>query len=173
MTDGCSKRFQEEIRDCVLERPVHVLLEQSRDPARGHRPAHSAAKQDRRERNRESIQGWICVTPRRATAAPGCLSRGDPGLYRRLRTSLWLDSLLSGSECFNRAATSVNIKCLFPHGVLQGSHLPLPLLPFFQPANYLTPRQWKTEPRIAGVVSKISDTITDAIATRFWMIRRG
>ena len=49
-------------------------------------------------------------------------------------TSLWLESLLWASECFNRSATSVSDEWLFPHGIFNGSQPRLPLLPFLQPA---------------------------------------
>ena len=62
-------------------------------------------------------------------------------------TSLWLESLLWASECFNRSATSVNNEWLSPHEVFYGSRPPLTLLPFFQPAYHRVPRQRKTDPR--------------------------
>ena len=62
-------------------------------------------------------------------------------------TSLCLDSLLWASECYNRAATSVNDDWLSPHEIFYGSRPRLPLLPFLQPAYYRVPRQRKTDPR--------------------------
>ena len=62
-------------------------------------------------------------------------------------TSLWLDSLLWASECYYRAATSVNDEWLSPHEIFYGSRLRLPLLPFLQPAYHRVPRQRKTDLR--------------------------
>ena len=62
-------------------------------------------------------------------------------------TSLWLESLLWASECYNRAATSVNDEWLFPHEIFYGSRPRLPLLPSLQPAYHRVPRQRKTDPR--------------------------
>ena len=62
-------------------------------------------------------------------------------------TSLWLESLLWASECYNRAATSVNDEWLSPHEIFYGSRPRLPLLPFLQPAYHRVPRQRKTDPR--------------------------
>ena len=46
-------------------------------------------------------------------------------------TSLWLESLLWASGCYNRAATSsVNDEWLSPHEIFYGSRPRLPLLPF-------------------------------------------
>ena len=63
------------------------------------------------------------------------------------RTSLWLESLLWASECYNRAATSVNDEWLSPHEIFYGSRPRLPLLPLLQPAYHRVPRQRKTDPR--------------------------
>ena len=62
-------------------------------------------------------------------------------------TSLWLKSLLWASECYNRAAISVNDKWLSPHEMFYGSRPRLLLLPFLQPAYHRVPRQQKTDPR--------------------------
>ena len=62
-------------------------------------------------------------------------------------TSLWLESLLWASECYNRAATSVNREWLSSHDIFYGSRPRLPLLPFLQPAYYRVPRQRKADPR--------------------------
>lgn len=62
--------------------------------------------------------------------------------------SLWLESLLWGSECFNRVATSINDQWLSPYQVFDGNRPPLPLLPFFHPAFYRTLRKRKTEPGV-------------------------
>ena len=84
---------------------------------------------------------------------------GVPQLYPDIRleeirgctdaagTSLWLESLLWASECYNRAETSVNDEWLPPHEVFYGSRPRLPLLPFLQPAYHRVPRQRKTDPR--------------------------
>ena len=84
---------------------------------------------------------------------------GVPQLYPDIRleeirgctdaagTSLWLESLLWASECYNRAATSVNDEWLSPHEIFYGSRPRLPLLPFLQPAYHRVPRQRKTDPR--------------------------
>ena len=61
-------------------------------------------------------------------------------------TSLWLVSLLWASECYNRAATSVNDEWLSPHEILYGSRPRLPMLPFLQPAYHCVSRQRKTDP---------------------------
>ena len=60
---------------------------------------------------------------------------------------LWLESLLWVSECFNRAATSVNDECLSSHEVICGNRPRSPLLPFLQPAYHRVPRQRRTDPR--------------------------
>lgn len=62
-------------------------------------------------------------------------------------TSLWLESLIWGCECFNRATLSANDGWLSSHEVFSGSRPPLPLLPFSHPAFYRMPRQQKTEHR--------------------------
>ena len=62
-------------------------------------------------------------------------------------TSLWLESLLWASECYNRAATSVNDEWLSPDEIFYGSRPRLPLLPFLQSAYHRVPRQRKTDPR--------------------------
>ena len=84
---------------------------------------------------------------------------GVPQLYPAIRleesrgcidaagTSLWLESLLWASECYNRAATSVNGEWLPPQEIFYGSRPRLPLLPFLQPAHHRVPRQRKTDPR--------------------------
>ena len=51
------------------------------------------------------------------------------------------------SECYNRAATSVNDEWLSPHEIFYRSRPRLPLLPFLQPAYHRVPRQRKTDPR--------------------------
>ena len=67
-------------------------------------------------------------------------------------TSLWLESLLWASECYSRAATSVNDEWLSPHEIFDGSRPRLPLLPFLQPACHRVPRQRKTDPRAPYVL---------------------
>ena len=62
-------------------------------------------------------------------------------------TSLWMESLLWASECFNRSATAANDGWLSPHDIFYGNRPPLPLLPFFQPAYHRVPRQHKSDPR--------------------------
>ena len=62
-------------------------------------------------------------------------------------TSLWTESLLWASECFNRSATAANEGWLSPHDIFYGTRPPLPLLPFFRPANHRVPRQLKSNPR--------------------------
>ena len=58
-----------------------------------------------------------------------------------------MESLLWASECFNRSATAANDGWLAPHEIFHGSHPPLPLLQFFQPAYHRVPRQRKNNPR--------------------------
>ena len=78
---------------------------------------------------------------------------GVPHLYPNIRledillgctdaaeTSLWLESLLWASECYNRAATSVNDERLPPYESFYGSRPRLPVLPFLQPAYPRVPR---------------------------------
>ena len=84
---------------------------------------------------------------------------GVPQLYPNIRleeirdytdaagTSLWLESLLWASECYNRAATSMNDEWLSAHEAFYGSRPRLPLLPFLQPAYCRVPRRCKTDPR--------------------------
>ena len=95
----------------------------------------------------------------RAFKAGHAARLGVPQLYPDIRleeirgctdaegTSLWLESLLWASECYNRAATSVNDEWLSPHEIFYGSRPRLPLLPFLQPAYHRVPRQRKTDPR--------------------------
>ena len=95
----------------------------------------------------------------RAFKAGHAARLGLPQLYPDIRleeirgctdaagTSLWLESLIWASECYNRAATSVNDEWLFPHEIFYGSRPRLPLLPFLQPAYHRVPRQRKTDPR--------------------------
>ena len=54
-------------------------------------------------------------------------------------TSLGLESLLSPSECFNRAAASVTNEWLSPHESFYGSPPHFPVLPFLQPAYHRVP----------------------------------
>ena len=58
-----------------------------------------------------------------------------------------LESLLWASECYNRAATSVNGEWFSPHELFYESRPRLPLLPFLQPAYHCVPRQRRTDPR--------------------------
>ena len=95
----------------------------------------------------------------RAFKAGHAARLGVPQLYPDIRleetrgctdaagTSLWLESLLWASECYNRVATSVNNEWLSPHEIFYGSRPRLPLLPFLQPAYHRVPRQRKTDPR--------------------------
>ena len=95
----------------------------------------------------------------RAFKAGHAARLGVPQLYPDIRlkeirgctdaagTSLWLESLLWASECYNRAATSVNDEWLFPPEIFYGSRPRLPLLPFLQPGYHRVPRQRKTDPR--------------------------
>ena len=95
----------------------------------------------------------------RAFKAGHAARLGVPQLYPDIRleeirgctdaagTSLWLESLLWASECYNRAATSVNDEWFSPHEIFYGSRPRLPLLPFLQPAYHRVPRQRKTDPR--------------------------
>ena len=95
----------------------------------------------------------------RAFRAGHAARLGVPQLYPNIRleeirgcidaagTSLWLESLLWASECYNGAATSVNDEWLSPHEIFYGSRPRLPLLPFLQPAYHRVPRQRKTDPR--------------------------
>ena len=95
----------------------------------------------------------------RAFKAGHAVRLGVPQLYPDIRleeirgctdaagTSLCLESLLWTSECYNRAATSVNDEWLSPHEIFYGSRPRLPLLPFLQPAYHRVPRQRKTDPR--------------------------
>ena len=63
-------------------------------------------------------------------------------------TSLWMESLLWASECFNRSATAANDGWLSPHEISYENRPPLPLLSFFQPAYHRVPRQHKSDPRV-------------------------
>ena len=62
-------------------------------------------------------------------------------------TSLWMESLLWASECFNRSATAANDGWLSLHDIFYGGRPLLPLLPFFQPAYHRVPRQHKSDTR--------------------------
>ena len=87
----------------------------------------------------------------RAFKAVHAARLGVPQLYPDIRleeirsctdaagTSLWLESLLWASECYNRAAASVNHEWLSPHEIFYGSRPRLPLLPFLQPAYHRVP----------------------------------
>ena len=66
----------------------------------------------------------------------------------RQERALWLESLLWASECYNKAATSVNDEWLSPREIFYGSRPRLPLLPFLQHAYHRVPRQRKTDPRV-------------------------
>ena len=87
-------------------------------------------------------------------------------------TSLWLESLLWASECYNRAATSVSDECLFPYEIYYGSRPRLPLLPFLQPAYHRVPRQRKTDPRALMCYFLNFGYNHGRIATGCWMRRR-
>ena len=58
-----------------------------------------------------------------------------------------LEPLQCVSECFNQSTTAANDGWLFPHEIFYGSHPPIPLLPFLQPAHHRVPRQRKSDPR--------------------------
>ena len=60
-------------------------------------------------------------------------------------TSLWMESQLWASKCFNRAATVVNGGRLSLHEIFYGSCPLLPLMPFFQLAYHRAPRQSKSD----------------------------
>ena len=62
-------------------------------------------------------------------------------------TSLWMESLLWASECFNGLATAANDGWLSPHEIFYGNRPSLLLLPFFQLAYHRVPRQRKSDPR--------------------------
>ena len=95
----------------------------------------------------------------RAFKAGHAARLGVPQLYPDIRleeirgcidaagTSLWLESLLWASECYNRAATSVNDEWFSPYEIFYGSRPRLPLLPFLQPTYHRVPRQRKTDLR--------------------------
>ena len=95
----------------------------------------------------------------RAFKAGRAARLGVPQLYPDIRleeiwgctdaagTSLWLESLLWASECYNRAVISVNDEWLSLHDIFYGSRPRLPLLPSLQPAYHRVPRQRKTDPR--------------------------
>ena len=95
----------------------------------------------------------------RAFKAGHAARLGVPQLYPDMRmkeirgctdaagTSLWLESLLFSSECYNRTATSVNDEWLCLHEIFYGSRPRLPLLPFLQPAYHRMPHQRKMDPR--------------------------
>ena len=57
------------------------------------------------------------------------------------------ESPLWASECYSRAAKSVNDEWLSPHEIFYGSRPRLPLLRFLQLAYHCVPRQRKTDPR--------------------------
>ena len=121
----------------------------------------------------------------RAFEAGHAARHGVPQLYPDIRleeiqgctdaagTSLWLESLLWASECYNRAATSVNDEWLSPHKIFYGSRPPLPLPPFLQPPYHRVPRQRKTDPRARMCYFLFLGIITGGIATGSWMRRRG
>ena len=69
------------------------------------------------------------------------------GLTDTVATSLWMESLLRASECFNRTATVGNDGWISPHESFYGSRPSLPLLPFFQPAYHQVPSQRKSDSR--------------------------
>ena len=54
-------------------------------------------------------------------------------------TSLWMESLLWASKCFNWSASAANDGWLSPHKIIYGNRPPLPLLPSFQPAHHRVP----------------------------------
>ena len=121
----------------------------------------------------------------RAFKAGHAARLGVPQLYPDIRlekirgctdaagTSLWLESLLWASECYNRAATSVNDEWLSPHEIFYGSRPRLPLLPFLQPAITVYRDSGRRIPGPVCVISQIVGIITGGIATGSWMRRRG
>ena len=69
------------------------------------------------------------------------------GSMDAVATSLWMESLLWASECFNRSASAANDGWLSPLEIFYENRPPLPLLPFFQPAYHRVPRQRKSVTR--------------------------
>ena len=121
----------------------------------------------------------------RAFKAEHAARLGVPQLYPDIRleeirgctdaagTSLWLESLLWASKCYNRAATSVNDEWLSPDEIFYGSRPRLPLLPFLQPTYHRLPRQRKTDPRVRMCNFLNFGYNHGGIATGSWMRRRG
>ena len=121
----------------------------------------------------------------RAFKAGHAARLGVPQLYPDIRleeirgctdaagTSLWLESLLWVSECYNRAATSVNYKWLSPHEIFYGSRPRLPLLPFLSPPITVCRDSGRRISGLVCVISQILGIITGELATGSWMRRRG
>ena len=94
-------------------------------------------------------------TPQQNGAIESAISRavkaGVPQLHPDIRLeevrgctdaagmSLWLESLLWASECYNRVVTSVNDEWLFPHESFYGSSPRSTLLLFLQLAYHRVP----------------------------------
>ena len=95
----------------------------------------------------------------RAFKASHAALRGVSNIYPDIRlneiagstdaaaSSLWMESLLWASQCFNRLASAASDEWLSPHKIVYGNCPPLPLLPFFQPAYHRVPRKRKSDPR--------------------------
>ena len=60
-------------------------------------------------------------------------------------TSLWMESVLSASEGFNRSVTTANSGMLSPYEMFYGSRPPMPALPFCKPAYHRVPWQGKLD----------------------------
>ena len=87
-------------------------------------------------------------------------------------TSLWMDSLLWASECFNRSATAANDGWLSPHDIFYGNRPPLPLLRFFSRPTTECPDNIRVIPVPACAIFLTSATTTGTTATKCWTRRR-
>ena len=68
-------------------------------------------------------------------------------------TSLWMESLLWASKCFNRSTTVANDGWLYPHDIFYGSRPSLPLLPFSSRRTTEYPNNARVIPVPAYVIS--------------------
>ena len=87
-------------------------------------------------------------------------------------TSLWLESLLWASECYNRAATSVNDEWLSPHEVFYGRPaVATAALPPSRPSPCTVTAE-DGSPGPYALFFYFMGIIVGGIATGFWMRRR-
>ena len=88
-------------------------------------------------------------------------------------SSLWMESVLSASEGFNRSATTANSGMLSPHEVFFRDRPTMPILPFCSRRTIASRSRANWTARRACVSFSISDTATGGIAFKSWTQRQG